>query len=258
MSYLTVFNEFLSGSNATLSLIFLAILGIAVIAYIAFLLHHGTRVIEGSKGKLQQGQDTSVQGNHEAGLALEQAQHVLNTAVTKAQHMLEQTDLFQRSLEHESRELFLTTSKRYMEMFEKNLAALDGSYKQSLQKVQVESLENLKKMMETQKIGAQQALRERVNEEFDRARAEVDEYKKYKIQSATQHIDMVVSQITKDVVASSLSRADQKELIFRSLEKAKIDGIFGANGEVDKQQKKPTSNVTAQNGQAPQPVPATN
>jgi hypothetical protein len=77
-----------------------------------------------------------VQSQKDAELLVEKAQHILEQAVEKSKHMVEQTDFFQRELEKESRDLFLKTSKRYMEFFEQNLLDLGKSYKGLLQTVE--------------------------------------------------------------------------------------------------------------------------
>jgi hypothetical protein len=70
-------------------------------------------------------------------------------------------------------------------------------------------------------------LGKRVNDEFDRVKQEIDVYKQRQLEKAAIRIEDLIGQITKDVVASSLSQSDQKELIFRALEQAKIEGMFG-------------------------------
>lgn len=158
--------------------------------------------------------------------AMQKAKRILQESIDKAKKMLAQTDYFQRELERESRTAFLQTSHRYSEMFEKELKSLTQSYKDLLIKVEELSLEEVKKSMSDQKTTAQFYLQKQVDQEFEKARKEIEEYKLYERGKIEGKIDEIIKNTAKDVIHSSLNAAQQKELIMESLEKAKADGIF--------------------------------
>lgn len=158
--------------------------------------------------------------------AMQRAKRILQESIDKAKKMLTQTDYFQRELERESRNAFLQTSHHYSEIFEKELASLTQSYKDVLLKVEELSLEEVKKSMKDQKMTVQFYLQKRVDEEFEKARKEIEKYKAYERGKIVGKIDEIIKITAKDVIHSSLNTTRQKELIMESLEKAKADGIF--------------------------------
>lgn len=159
--------------------------------------------------------------------AMQKAKHILQDSIDKAKKMLAQTDYFQRELERESRNSFIQTSHRYSDIFEKELKSLTQSYKDLLVKVEELSLQEVKKTMEDQKVSAQYYLQKRIDEEFEKARKEIEEYKAYERGKIEGKIDEIIKNTAKNVIHSSLSPAQQKDLIMESLEKAKADGMFG-------------------------------
>lgn len=158
--------------------------------------------------------------------AMHKAKRILQDSIDKAKKMLAQTDYFQRELERESRNAFIQTSHRYSDIFEKELKSLTQSYKDLLVKVEELSLQEVKKTMEDQKVSAQYYLQKRVDEEFEKARREIEEYKSYERSKIEGQIEGMIKTAAKDVIHSSLTSAQQKELIMQSLEKAKADGVF--------------------------------
>jgi hypothetical protein len=158
--------------------------------------------------------------------AMQKAKRILQESIDKAKKMLAQTDYFQRELERESRNAFLQTSHRYAELFEKELKSLTQSYKDLLVKVEELSLEEVKKSMGDQKQTAQYYLQKKVDEEFEKARKEIEDYKSYERGKIEGKIDEIIKNTAKDVIHSSLSAQQQKELIMEMLEKAKADGLF--------------------------------
>lgn len=157
---------------------------------------------------------------------MKRAKRILAESIDKAKKMLAQTDYFQRELERESRNTLIQTSHRYSDIFEKELRSLTQSYKDLLVKVEELSLQEVKKSMDDQKTTAQFYLQKKVDEEFERARKEIEEYKAYERNKIETKIDDIIKNTSKDVIHASLNPNQQKELIMEALEKAKADGLF--------------------------------
>lgn len=157
---------------------------------------------------------------------MKRAKRILSESIDKAKKMLAQTDYFQRELERESRNTLIQTSHRYSDIFEKELRSLTQSYKDLLVKVEELSLQEVKKSMDDQKTTAQFYLQKKVDEEFERARKEIEEYKAYERNKIETKIEDIIKNTSKDVIHASLNPNQQKELIMEALEKAKADGVF--------------------------------
>lgn len=158
--------------------------------------------------------------------ALQKAQRVLKDAIEKAKKMLSQTDYFQREIERESRGAFLQTSRRYIELFDDDLKNLASTYKDLFMKLEEHAVEQINQAVEDQNLSSKLYLQKRIDEEYERARKEIDDFKQAQLEKAAASVENLINKAAKEVLQRSLSREDQNELIIKALEKAKAEGIF--------------------------------
>lgn len=182
--------------------------------------HHGSRATMHQATELS---NAEVASDH----MVVKAREVLEQSIDRARHMLEQTDSFQRELEREARDMYTKSARRHESDFEEMVAGMREQYKQIFDKVATTAITEVGKMLSDQRLSVQKYVKERIDQEFDQAKQEIQTYKESQMQQAGERVDKLVSSIAKNIVSVSLSKAQQKELIYRALEKAAADGVFG-------------------------------
>ena len=155
------------------------------------------------------------------------AREVLEQSIDRAKHMLQETDSFQRELEREARDMYTKSARRHERDFEEMVAGMREQYKQIFDKVATTAITEVGKMLSDQRLSVQQYVKQRIDQEFEQAKKEIQTYKEAQMQQAGSRVDELVSSVAKNIVSVSLSKAQQKELIYRALEKAAADGVFG-------------------------------
>lgn len=161
------------------------------------------------------------------------ARDVLEQSIDRAKHMLQETDSFQRELEREARDMYTKSARRHERDFEEMVAGMREQYKQIFDKVATTAITEVGKMLSDQRLSVQHYVKERIDQEFEQAKKEIQTYKESQMQQAGSRVDDLVSSIAKNIVSVSLSKAQQKELIYRALEKAAADGVFGTMSPVE-------------------------
>ena len=155
------------------------------------------------------------------------ARDVLEQSIDRARHMLEQTDTFQRDLEREAKDMYLKSAHQHEASFDHMLEGMREQYKRVFDQVATAAVSEVGKMLSDQRLSVQDYLKKRIDTELEQAKQEIQLYKESQMQQAGSRVDEVISSIAKNIVSVSLSKAQQKELIYRALEKAKSEGVFG-------------------------------
>lgn len=177
------------------------------------------------------------------------ARDVLEQSIDRARHMLEQTDTFQRDLEREAKDMYLKSAHQHEASFDKMLEGMRQQYKQVFDQVATAAVSEVGKMLSDQRLSVQDYLKKRIDAELDQAKQEIQLYKESQMQQAGSRVDEVISSIAKNIVSVSLSKAQQKELIYRALEKAKSEGVFG-----DMPEAAPAQSESVQKKAPPEPA----
>lgn len=221
------------------------ILLVATVYYIWHLwTHEGPPHTQQIRHQISELSDSEVASDH----MVVKAREVLEQSIDRAKHMLEQTDSFQHELEREARDMYTKSARRHESDFEEMVAGMREQYKQIFDKVATTAITEVGKMLTDQRLGVQEYLKERIDRELEQAKKEIQTYKESQIHQAGERVDALVNSIAKNVVSVSLSKAQQKELIYRALEQAAADGVFG-----DVSVEKPQQQVEA-NEASPQAV----
>lgn len=176
--------------------------------------------------------------------AQEQAQEILTDAAKNAEGILTQSKSFNENIETELKNTLDTEMNNYKNLLNDKLTSILSNYQnvltqtgniyaQSIKEANVElkqaqqkNADSFKTMLEDQTLTAKFYIQRKVNEELDKAKKEIEEYKeeeKKKIQSSVQNIIITLSE---NVFDGTLTIEQQEKLIFKALDEAKKKNIL--------------------------------
>ncbi|HRN96393.1 MAG TPA: hypothetical protein PLD54_03030 [Candidatus Levybacteria bacterium] len=129
-----------------------------------------------------------------------QIQAVLDAA---QKNLTEETSSF----DEEYVTLLESTKKEYLTRAQETL--------QTLEKIPEQELAEFRTILRTETLSAQKLLGNRIDELFTTAEKEID-----------REIEGITGTVVEEVLGKKLTKADQETLVMRSLEKAKVEGMF--------------------------------
>jgi vacuolar-type H+-ATPase subunit H len=97
-----------------------------------------------------------------------------------------------------------------------------------IKRATLEEVEEYKESLKHNTIDAQHAVDEKIQQAFTQAQQEVEEYKKKKIDALDKELFTILEAVAKDIIGKQLTMEDHKDLILKSLEKAKTEFIIPA------------------------------
>ncbi len=176
--------------------------------------------------------------------AEEHAEEIVKDAAKSAEAILTQSKTFKEGLEKDLKGTLNSEMNVYKDLLNEKLSSVLTNYQKvltqtgsiyansikeanfELKQAQQKNAENFKTVLEDQTLTAKFYIQRKVNEELDKAKKEIDEYKeeeKKRIQSTVQNIIMSLSE---NVFDGTLTIEQQEKLIFKALEEAKNKNIF--------------------------------
>ncbi|GEM_PF-2249338 len=146
---------------------------------------------------------------------VEELDHVLQTISEKhIQHLKETTELFEKEYREKLEnihKLMDTKGSKMIETTQEDFAKTLQGYTNDLLK---------------QTTSSQEAIDKKIKELFEEAEQEVAEYKKMRLSKIEELVTRLLRNTYKEVLHQSMPESIQKELIVKSLEKAKEEGMF--------------------------------
>jgi len=88
-------------------------------------------------------------------------------------------------------------------------------------------LEHANQMLSSFTVQLQSEVKQQLTGEFAKARQQIEEYKRQRIQLLEDHIVDVLEDIVASTLSKKLSLSDQNEFIYKALEQALKEGVFG-------------------------------
>lgn len=176
--------------------------------------------------------------------AEEHAEEIVKDAAKSAEAILTQSKTFKEGLEKDLKGTLNSEMNVYKDLLNEKLSSVLTNYQkvltqtgsiyansikeanQELKLAQQKNAENFKSVIEDQSLTAKFYIQRKVNEELDKAKKEIDEYKeeeKKRIQSTVQNIILSLSE---NVFDGTLTIEQQEKLIFKALAEAKNKDIF--------------------------------
>lgn len=90
----------------------------------------------------------------------------------------------------------------------------------------MEEIKNFKESMQKLTTLSQKEVREKIDSDYEIAKKEIESYKKAELQKIDSGIYELLEKIAKIVLGKALSLSEHEDLIEKSLEKAKKEGVF--------------------------------
>ena len=140
-----------------------------------------------------------------------QIQAVLDAA---QKNLTEETSSF----DEEYVTLLESTKKEYLTRAQETL--------QTLEKIPEQELAEFRTILRTETLSAQKLLGNRIDELFTTAEKELDTFKQQRMEEIDREIEGITGTVVEEVLGKKLTKADQETLVMRSLEKAKVEGMF--------------------------------
>jgi len=90
----------------------------------------------------------------------------------------------------------------------------------------LEEIRNFKESMQKLTTLSQKEVKKKIDTDYDTAKKEIEVYKKEELQKIDSGIYELLEKIAKEVLGKALSLSEHEDLIEKSLEKAKKEGVF--------------------------------
>jgi F0F1-type ATP synthase membrane subunit b/b' len=166
--------------------------------------------------------------------ATQQAQGILKHALNKAEELVDKTDVFHENLEHKltntlkekSTDVAKTFDTTAQDLKKEYLDEINTTFK-TLEKEGKKNMEEFQLLLKQQGLSHKSFFDEKLEEEFEAAKAEIDGYKKKKMAEIEKLMNASVDKLAKQVLGKAIPAADQERLVLEALEKAKNEGMFG-------------------------------
>lgn len=176
--------------------------------------------------------------------AHKRAEAIIAAAEDKARKLVVDTQTFREALEGDLRGALSKSEEQYAKLLEKDSAELIESYKAVFEKTKDQFVEDTKKsllnleddmkkggegfrsMVQKEIISSEKVLQSQVEEEFVKFKEELTQEKNERLKKLGFEADKIVAELASDLLSRTLVQSDQEKLLFKSLERAKADGLF--------------------------------
>lgn len=176
--------------------------------------------------------------------ANKKAMNIISEASKKAEHILKNVEVDTNSIKEEMNVILKDSSEKYSESMNSSIVDINDEYNKFLiglkdqmkgdtQKMvnsvlndTREEIEGFTTAMKRGTIEAQENFEKKLHEEFSKALANIDSYRREQLSLIERSINRIIIKVTKDVLSESISITDHEKLIFDSLERAKKEEIF--------------------------------
>lgn len=166
--------------------------------------------------------------------ATQQAQGILKHALNKAEELVDKTDVFHENLEHKLTNTLKEKSMNVTKTFDTTVADMKKEYLQEindtfagLEKEGKKNMEEFQVLLKKEGLSHKTFFDQKLEQEFESAKAEIEGYKKLKMEEAEKLINSSVNKLAIEVLGKAIPAKDQERLVIEALEKAKKDGLFG-------------------------------
>lgn len=129
------------------------------------------------------------------------------------------------SLETNSLEISKKHEQEVKELNNKIIILLTNIYK-DIESTSRADLEAYKAAIKKQTFDAEKLAEEKVQQEYLRLEKEIEEKKAKKMQELEENIYKIISNISKDIIGKSLDLSSHEDLIVKSLDDAKNEGVI--------------------------------
>lgn len=201
---------------------------VGILAYVHSQTLHKLRKVEKEKEELEKHSGTRAE--HLVERARDKAHDILEDANAKAGTTLTQALVFTDHESHLLQEELVKTSeeikshyKMLMEQIKKDTINTFQNVSKGIEQESLAELDDFKKMLQEETVAAQKIIGQKLEQEYEGMRGELQTYKASELQKIDQSIYKLLRTVSEMVIGKALNLEEQQKLVLDSLEKAKTD-----------------------------------
>ena len=165
--------------------------------------------------------------------AQNKSQTILEDAHRKASEMVGRAEKFLSAQEGKVAQELEKASKSYANYFQDSLRSVEEEAKKSLnnvpeeiKKVYATEIVNIRTTLEAQFVKAREDSRQIVLEAYKKAEAEVEKYKKQRLNQIDESIIIILQEVARRVLSREINQEEHEKLVMKALEEAKKQHVF--------------------------------
>lgn len=126
-----------------------------------------------------------------------------------------------------------SSSHEFLTAYQNSLQGLKSKYERELegtiQKIQQDTLTSFTQMQQEirkKTVDANNNFAKQIEDEFEKTKMEIHEYKQKKVQEINMRMDTLVMKVSEEVLGQTIPLAQHQDLITKALERAQKEGLF--------------------------------
>lgn len=166
------------------------------------------------------------------GQAMNQAEDIVKKAEllkadansTLAHELSELTKLQKDTLTKEAGNLYTAFQNAITYVRDEDIQVFRNISK-DIENITLNEMKDFERRLHDETVGKEEVVAEKTNEALKKANEEIEAYKMKRLNDASREVNRMLSEITKEVLRKSLSRADHTDLIMAAVERVKHDVV---------------------------------
>lgn len=176
--------------------------------------------------------------------AQKQANAIVEKAVDSAKHILFETEYVKQDITKEMQDSLSKVAEETIKMVQgrssesekefrtvvdeikRDFAAEASKKLNAIEQIARDETDDFKDILRRETVSSQAIIGKKIGDDFNEVQKEIDAYKRVKFAEIDHNIQVIVKQVVKDVLGSSLNIPIHEELVIKSLDEAKKTGIF--------------------------------
>lgn len=224
-----------------LLLLYIALLlSFTFIAFYAYSLYKEKKEVEETENNIYKIYKKIIKNAHAT------ARQILQSTTAKASQILSETNYVNEQLVKDFDLNLHSVAQTDIDTFKQNSGQFSAEYQQLLQQMKDEYIKEMRQMVglltqsisselkdykdivRAETIESQTIIEKRIEDEFEKAQKEIQEYKKQELDKVNQSVQELINSITEKVLGKTIPLADHEQLIMEALEEAHAEGVFSS------------------------------
>lgn len=159
-------------------------------------------------------------------VAQHEADRILQSAREQAHAIVANTQAFKQELDTDAKHTLQAAVQSDAAALHGEVTALPAEYKKFLTRLETEYFGDVEKSLGQGRLNVEKYLKQKIDEEFARVKAQIEEYRLAQIQKIEALTLPTVTRLAKEVLGKSFSPQEHQEIVINALEKAKKEGMF--------------------------------
>lgn len=176
--------------------------------------------------------------------AQKQANAIVEKAVDSAKHILFETEYVKQDITKEMQDSLSKVAEETIKMVQgrssesekefrtvvdeikRDFAAEASKKLTAIEQIARDETDDFKNILRRETVSSQAIIGKKIGDDFNEVQKEIDAYKKTKFSEIDHNIQVIIKQVVKEILGSSLNIPIHEELVIKSLDEAKKTGIF--------------------------------